>query len=781
VRSYLQNRFTHVFVDEFQDTDPLQAEVLLLVACGDPCETDWKAAAPAPGKLFVVGDPKQSIYKFRRADVGLYQEVSLALAERGVGFVHLTRSFRSVRPIQECVNAAFAPEMTGDPAAGQAMYAPLEEHAQSIGGQPSVIALPAPKPYGSRNVAKANINSCLPEAIVAFTEWLLNESGWKVRDPEESHQLVDVTARHVAILFRRFTNFGQDLTRDYTRGLEARGIPHLLVGSKSFHRREEVESLRAALAAIEWPDDELSVFATLKGPLFAISDESLLRFHLEHGRLHPFRRFGEEVRSDFRDLAEALGILAELHRDRNRRPFVETVNRLLEVARAHAGFAMRPGGQQVLANVYRVCDLARGFEVEGGISFRGFVEELEAQAERAESAEAPVLEEGAEGVRLITVHSAKGLEFPVVILADMTANLAAWEPERYVDAQRGLCAMRLLRCAPVELAEHEAEEKAREESEGVRVAYVAATRARDLLVVPAVGDQECDGWVRPLNKAIYPPRMSFRNAGRAAGCPSFGQATVLERPPEYMTGNEISVKPGAHTPRGGSHEVVWWDPSKLTLGVAADFGLRQEEILAEAPNDSLARFRAWETARQLSGERGSRPALMPFTATEAGQPPDDFSCDVALAFTDRATARPSGRRFGTLVHSVLSEADLKAERAPVARIASLHGSIIGASPAEIAAATDAVLATLAHPLIDRARSAMKVRREAPVTLRMGERLMEGIIDLAFEDESGWTIVDFKTDADLPSAQEGYRAQLAWYALALERSTGKPARAVLLGV
>ena len=130
-----------------------------------------------------------------------------------------------------------------------------------------------------------------------------------------------------------------------------------------------------------------------------------------------------------------LRLLAELHRDRNRRPIADTVNALLEATRAHAGFALRPAGHQVLANVYRVADLARNFELSGGISFRGFVEELEAQAEKAESAEAPVLEEGADGVRLMTVHSAKGLEFPVVILADMTANIAAGDPDRYVDAR----------------------------------------------------------------------------------------------------------------------------------------------------------------------------------------------------------------------------------------------------------------------------------------------------------------------------------------------------------
>ena len=98
-----------------------------------------------------------------------------------------------------------------------------------------------------------------------------------------------IEPRHVCILFRRFLSFGEDVTRPYVDALEARGMPHLLVGGKSFHDREEVETLRAALAAIEWPDDELSVFATLRGALFAIDDEKLLEYRQRFGAFHPFR------------------------------------------------------------------------------------------------------------------------------------------------------------------------------------------------------------------------------------------------------------------------------------------------------------------------------------------------------------------------------------------------------------------------------------------------------------------------------------------------------------
>src|SRR5262245_61920235 len=279
-----------------------------------------------------------------------------------------------------------------------------------------------------------------------------------------------------------------DMTRDYVRALENRNIPHLLWGSRSFHEREEVETVRAALNAIEWPDDELSVYATLKGALFSFSDNLLLRYRIEIGSLHPFRPVQENVAPEFKPVAEALSFLAELHRRRNWRPAVETVHTLLEASRAHAAFALRPSGNQVLLNVYHVADLARVYELGGGISFRGFVEQLNSRAERERNTEPPVLEDASEGVRIMTAHAAKGLEFPIVILSAMTARIAQNKASKSLDPVSRLAAVRVLGCSPWELLDHEEQESARDEAEGVRVAYVAATRARDLLVVPAIGD-----------------------------------------------------------------------------------------------------------------------------------------------------------------------------------------------------------------------------------------------------------------------------------------------------
>jgi ATP-dependent exoDNAse (exonuclease V) beta subunit len=180
--------------------------------------------------------------------------------------------------------------------------------------------------------------------------------------------------------------------------------------------------------------------------------------------------------SGLEPIRDALTLLRSLHAQRNHRPVSDTISALIDHTRAHVGFVLRPGGEQALANVLHVSELARQYELDGGMSFRGFVEALREAARAGEAAEAPILEEGSDGVRLMTVHKAKGLEFPVVVLADITARLTPWDATRHVDLERGLCALRIGGWSPKDLNDHKALEIAREQKEGERVAYVAATR-----------------------------------------------------------------------------------------------------------------------------------------------------------------------------------------------------------------------------------------------------------------------------------------------------------------
>jgi ATP-dependent exoDNAse (exonuclease V) beta subunit len=799
VRRELQQRTTHYFVDEFQDTEPLQVEILWLLCADDPDERDWRRVRPSPGKLFLVGDPKQSIYRFRRADVAIYEEVKarlLALGpERGASLLHLATSFRAPPSLQQAINAAFAPRMQGAADLSQPHYVALEPAREEAPSQPTLVVLPVPEPYSDfGRITKWSIEDSLPDAVGAFVDWLVNRSGWKQRTQGEGGALREqpIRPRDVCLLFRRFRSFREDATRAYVRALEARRIPHVLIGGRSFHDREEVIALRNALAAVEWPDDELRVFAALRGPLFAHGDDALLAWRARFRGIHPLRRVEEtELDEVTRPVAESLRLLARLHHARNRRPIADTLRRLLEALRAHAGVAIWPTGEQALANCLRIVDLARRFEVRGAPSFRAFVQRLEDDALRGDAEDAPVVEEGTEGVRIMTAHRAKGLEFPVVILCDPTCNATRDTPSRHVDPEAGLWAEPLAGCAPAELLQHAQEELARDAAEAVRLTYVAATRARDLLVVPAVADKEDEeGWLAALNPVIYPHAGAPGESEAAPGCPAFGPEAVRAGSPRRP--ERTPVRPGRLHPRDGRHTAVWWDPNQLALDVPQSVGLRQQRLLeADAPGtravQSIEQHAAWQSARAARLAAGATPSLAVATVTALAAESTARPAGVGFASVVEARdARPGGVRFGSLVHAVLAAVPLDAGAEALRASAALQGRLLEASPEEVAAAAVAAERALAHPVVRRAACATALRRETPVLLQQGDgRLAEGIVDLAFREETSagprWTVVDWKTDRELGARRATYERQVGLYAEAISKATGEPAEGLLLVV
>jgi ATP-dependent helicase/nuclease subunit A len=942
VREGFQLRFKRIFVDEFQDTDPLQAEILLLLSADDPGEADWRLARPVPGRLFLVGDPKQSIYRFRRADVAIYRDVCRRLQDCGATFLHLTTSFRSVPEIQALVNTAFAPVMTGDDITLQADYVPLGRHRPAIPGQPSLVALPVPEPYARKYISGRAIEQSLPDAVGAFVDWVINQSKWQVTERSGSAP-VKVAAKHICLLFRRFVSWEADVTRPYVEALETRGIAHVLVGGRAFHEREEVEALRAALTAIEWPDDELSVFATLRGPFFAIGDEELLEWahrfghrsaeRVTRGVFHPFRVpaiFDEntpEAIAHLRPIAEALWLLQRLHRHRNYvlisafdrlRPTLSvvegsglggraeargdlareggglgarssertaggvsgTLQELLSATRAHVGFALRTGGEQALANVLHIAELARQYEMGGGISFRGFVEELRLAADTAQASEAPILEEDSDGVRMMTVHKAKGLEFPIVILADLTCRLSRPDAGRWIDPTGRLCALKLGGWAPADLLLHGYEEAARDKAEGERLAYVAATRARDVLVVPTVGDEVYEGgWLDPLMPAVYPSLIARQARTSAPGCPQFvSKDSVLTRP-DGDPARPMTVSPGLYTfagqtadlepeapspppsradsPRAsarprrslsagslptseggrasGNYSVVWWDPHALSLHADSGYGLRRDDLIAKDGDPAkvaarLAEYRQWQADRERSVAKARVPSMTVRTATAlAVDRTDSLAAEMAapvaaieIIEVPRSADRPFGPRFGTLVHAALATVPLDATDRVIATVANAQSRIIPTAPKdayaeeEVSAAVEVVTNLFRSPLFERVRAADRAgrcERELPICWKSDDgTLIEGTIDLVFEDVDGLTVIDFKTDRELvagttvehgptragttdehgptragttddhqPTRTRRYTRQLEVYCRALSVARGTPVRGILMRI
>jgi ATP-dependent exoDNAse (exonuclease V) beta subunit len=275
-----------------------------------------------------------------------------------------------------------------------------------------------------------------------------------------------------------------------------------------------------------------------------------------------------------------------------------------------------------------------------------------------------------------------------------------------------------------------------------------------------------------------------------------------------FSANRASVEPPVDAAAGSSsYSVVWWDPKTLELGAKPSFGKRYEQLIGKDVESAVVErdrqtYDTWRAGRDEAIRTGSAPSLTIRTATEqaaidvatgpareeTGQrslfsaEPDDA---VELIELGREAGRPAGVRYGALLHAVLATVPLDATRDQIAEVAGLQSRILGATDVEVASATAVTQAVLAHPLLRRASEADRggnCRREVPITLRQPDgTLVEGIVDLAFRDARGWTVVDFKSDRELALALTVYRRQVGIYAKAIGEATGSPASAVLMRV
>jgi hypothetical protein len=319
-------------------------------------------------------------------------------------------------------------------------------------------------------------------------------------------------------------------------------------------------------------------------------------------------------------IADALRLLQQLHRRRNYGPVADPISALLEETRAHVGFILRPAGEQALANVLHVAELARQYEAGGGISFRGFIDELRNAALSTEAAEAPILEEGSDGVRLMTVHKAKGLEFPVVILADLRVRM---RPERRQPlpgpVARLVCdsapAAGLRTSCTITKRMRWRATKSKACGFALRRRHARAICWSCLPLATSPGG----GWLSPLNAAVSATGLASHEARGPSARVQVERHTVLERPKDEVAG-AMTVCPGRHDFAEG-YSVVWWDPSALTLGLKAPMGVRRDDLIVkDVPRDVVAdgrtRYDTWKLARITARERGSIPSIRAHTVRE---------------------------------------------------------------------------------------------------------------------------------------------------------------------
>jgi ATP-dependent helicase/nuclease subunit A len=764
VRRALGRRHAAILLDEFQDTDPLQYEILFFL-----CEAEGPAAAGAyrtrlaPGRLFIVGDPKQSIYRFRGADIEAYQRAVDHVLRCGGREVTLSSSFRSPPGIVEPINRLFAPWMVPEAGGGarfQAPYVPIDAARAPAGGDGPRVEIWSVAAAGD-GVARRRAEA---EAIAA---WIAARRGG--RDATGA----PLEYRHVAILLRALTHAGL-----YAQALRQGGIPFLVEGGKEFYERHEVGDLIAFLRAVANPNDGPAALAVMRSILGAVPDPELADFAAAGGRLD-VAGGGLAGLAPWPGVARVFGMI-ETFRSRARGRAVDAVVRdaVRDTPLAILHAAAFDGAQRI-ANLRRLVaeaeELARrGLSLEELIG----VLEDENRTER-DGGESPLADETIDVVRVLSVHKAKGLEYPVVFVPDIgrqpggrrgPASEVAWVP---APGDGGVPAVRLEGGATnLAWVKHADSARRHDEAEEKRVFYVACTRARERLIL--VNSNPRNGRA-PWRAALAALGYRFEGGFPEDGLLSPGVAHRVVAPtaaaaerrvagvdPAWERAARAFLEASAAAAAGAAPPLRW--PSGARDAALAGAGDREGGIPAgpAAPPDApppgpgpAASGRARPDAARLAG-----------TAVHAALERWDFRDAAALRAATRRQAERAARD---------AAADLP--RRPARDLAAAVG-------AESAAVIEAFLATA---LPDRLAAAEILGREVPILYRDdGGTTWIGACDLLYRDRDGAVVVaDYKTDrvgGDPAAAAAAYGDQLRVYREAVARALeGRPVRAEILFV
>ena len=510
VRGYFQGRFRILFVDEFQDTDPVQAEILFYLAAIDAAESDWKRIVPRPGSLFLVGDDKQSIYRFRRADVGVFRFVADRIRETGGEIVHLNTSFRSFGTLCKWINSAFPAAFAQAAEPYQARFEPLHEHRDAGFDTHCVRTISIPRVYRNNRAEVARLDAA---RIARFISGALE--GRTTLNQGGREGALDMKAMPGDFLILTRTR-GQ--LKVYADALEKMNIPFDIAGGARLGESEEVRAVVNMFRAIYVPDDPLPFVSYLRGPLVGFSDPDLYAWRKAGGRFALGAPIPEDIAGDLRARAEAaVDQLRQAEEDLTKLSPAAAFERILDRTGYLAYASVNPGGgsSSRAGSLLRLLSLVRRFSSKGW-GWGRIIEELqELVTDPSYDAEEMTLEMGSRDVvRLMNLHQAKGLQARVVFLADPCDTSYDREPRRHVsrsangaylsmtvDKPKGGYGRELV-AQPEDWEGDKAEESLYDAAEETRLLYVAATRAQNLLVVSRYTAKPDMGPWAPLRNAL---------------------------------------------------------------------------------------------------------------------------------------------------------------------------------------------------------------------------------------------------------------------------------------
>ena len=770
IRRSWSERFELLMVDEFQDTNHRQLAILRLL------END---------NLFTVGDEFQAIYGFRHADVAIFRERAELLAAGGASLA-LTHNFRSRPALVETVGALFEERMEGFTRAAGAR----EPHT---GSEDPAIELLLTQKAGWDDVGTGapSIGTGLPRAA----SWRQAEARLLSRRVAELVEAGQARCGEVVVLLRALGDIAV-----YEYALQQRGLP-TLASAGAYWKSRAVEDLLAYLRVLANPLDEVALYASLGGPLGGVSRDGLALLAL--GAQERGTRAYELARGAAAELELAPGDALALERfckfvageraGAPLRPLGELISRAL------GRLAYPPGGE--LANAHKLARIARRFEDSEGRDLRAFLDHAAFLTEQGRSgeADAPALSD-TDAVRLMSIHAAKGLEFPVVCVADLGRAPNTRMPELLVEGERiGLQLAHLDGSKSTPTLEYEAlceERRADEAREEDRVLYVAMTRARERLLLSGALElplRRCEkgangssiSWLAPALLGEHldelqrlPPDAALEGLivdAVAGGGPvrcalaTPGSATELSPPPPA----------GAAAPAGGPG---------TGPGPAPKARVHPQQLTLEDAASSVA---------SSHGGAGAQPAAVALLQTASYSSLKElercgyrYYLERVLGLEERRAEgdpRGEGRRGGldalargSLIHRVLELHDFAAPQGPREQDVELAARGLGLRPGrgEAEAIAQMLAVALGEQPARRIAAAAEVWREQPFSYPAGEQLplLTGVIDvLAREHDGGYLVLDYKSD---PVAEDDelealvardYALQRELYALAALRS------------
>jgi ATP-dependent exoDNAse (exonuclease V) beta subunit len=474
IRKALGKQYRRLLIDEFQDTDPLQMEIAWRL-CGDPSSDpdDWRSCVLRPGALFLVGDPKQAIYRFRGADVAAYLEAKAAIEGSAVGeILSISVNFRSTKQILARVNQVYRPMLESD---GQPGFAELSAYRSADGPEVQLLDVQIPDDILDEK-GNPNAEGVRQVEAACIANFLTHIIG-SLDIPDEKGGNRKVELGDVALLVPAGTAFWI-----YEAELEKAGIPVAPQAGKGFLNRQEVLDLTALARLMSDPRDSLALGAFLRGPVLGFTDEELLdALHALPGQGRRKLSLGSDVaKLPSGRFKEALENLAALRRiARTTTPF-QALSAAVEAFSIKAVLAARHprSVERSLANLDAFLSLAKAWDARG---LQAFTDEIRRRREDGTRQVEGRPDSGADAVSIVTMHSSKGLEWPIVIPINMATLIV--EKSGPIVTPEGLLLSLLDHELPgyEEANVAEGHERAHERT---RILYVADTRARDLLILP---------------------------------------------------------------------------------------------------------------------------------------------------------------------------------------------------------------------------------------------------------------------------------------------------------